>query len=87
MYFLSRDSLSCSNASRSLSDGSCANSGPIDTPMVRNASPDAVSKIPQVALGRYGTAFEVAELIAWLLCDGSSYITGTVQSVDGGWVC
>ena len=55
--------------------------------MVRNASPDAVSKIPQVALGRYGTAFEVAELIAWLLCDGSSYITGTVQSVDGGWVC
>ena len=55
--------------------------------MVRNASPDAVSKIPQVALGRYGTAFEVAELIAWLLCDGSPYITGTVQSVDGGWVC
>jgi NAD(P)-dependent dehydrogenase (short-subunit alcohol dehydrogenase family) len=87
MYFLSRDSLSFSYASRSLSDGSCVNSGPIYTPMVRNASPDTVSKIPQVALGRYGTAFEVAELIAWLLWDGSSYIICTVQSVDGGCVC
>jgi NAD(P)-dependent dehydrogenase (short-subunit alcohol dehydrogenase family) len=45
---------------------------------------------PQSLLGiipfrRVGQASEVAELICWLLCDGSSYISGTVQSVDGGW--
>ena len=28
---------------------------------------------------RRGTAFEVASLITWLLCDQSKYITGTVQ--------
>lgn len=43
--------------------------------------------LAHVPLGRQGQPEEVAELICWLLCDGSSYITGTVQSVDGGWVC
>lgn len=38
-----------------------------------------------IPLGREGKASEVAELLAWLLCDGSSYISGTVQSIDGGW--
>jgi hypothetical protein len=28
---------------------------------------------------RRGTPFEVGSLIAWLLCDQSKYITGTVQ--------
>lgn len=27
---------------------------------------------------------EVAESIAWLLCDASSYTTGTVEVIDGG---
>jgi len=36
---------------------------------------------------RRGTPFEVGSLIAWLLCDQSKYITGTVQVIDGGWVC
>lgn len=64
------------------------NSGPIDTPMIRQ-SPEAdlepfLSVIP---MNRAGAASEVGELIAWLLCDGSKYITGTVQSIDGGWAC
>jgi NAD(P)-dependent dehydrogenase (short-subunit alcohol dehydrogenase family) len=36
---------------------------------------------------RKGAPEEVAALIAWLLCDEARYITGTVQHIDGGWVC
>jgi NAD(P)-dependent dehydrogenase (short-subunit alcohol dehydrogenase family) len=36
---------------------------------------------------RLGKATEVAELIAWLLCEQSGFITGTVQNIDGGWIC
>jgi len=37
-----------------------------------------------VPIKRKGHPEEVASLIAWLLCDGSPYITGTVQIIDGG---
>lgn len=40
-----------------------------------------------VALKRSGTAEEVAQLIAFLLSDESTYITGTSISIDGGWFC
>ncbi|KAK5712564.1 hypothetical protein LTR17_017945 [Elasticomyces elasticus] len=36
---------------------------------------------------RRGTPFEVGSLIAWLLCDQSQYISGSVQVIDGAWVC
>jgi NAD(P)-dependent dehydrogenase (short-subunit alcohol dehydrogenase family) len=39
------------------------------------------------AIKRKGLAAEVAELIAWLLCDGSKFMSGTVQSIDGAWAC
>jgi NAD(P)-dependent dehydrogenase (short-subunit alcohol dehydrogenase family) len=42
------------------------------------------SIIPKVQLRRYGEADEVAELICWMLCDGSAFMTGTIQRVDGG---
>ncbi|RDW61571.1 NAD(P)-binding Rossmann-fold containing protein-9 [Coleophoma crateriformis] len=62
--------------------------GPIDTPMVRKSKDTAKeTDFRNIPLGREGEASEVAELLAWLLCDGSSYITGTVQSIDGGWAC
>lgn len=62
--------------------------GPIDTPMVAQwKETDVETNLPHIAMGREGKPSEVAELIAWLLCDGSSYMTGTVQSIDGGWVC
>jgi len=48
---------------------------------------DAETNLPHIAMGREGKPSEVAELISWLLCDGSSYMTGTVQSIDGGWAC
>ena len=41
----------------------------------------------QSAIKRTGLPEEVAALIAWLLCDQSAYVTGSVQVIDGGWIC
>lgn len=74
------------------SDGVRANAlapGPIDTPMLRNLPgfeerlSDRAARIP---LGRIGTAEEIADAVAWLASDQSSYITGQVIQVSGGLV-
>ena len=67
-------------------------SGPIDTPMMHDsgvlADPkDPFSQFSFIPAQRMGTGDEVAELVAWLLCDKSRFITGTVSLIDGGWCC
>ena len=62
--------------------------GPIDTDMMRSVDggdPNARNKIESmVPLGRYGTPEEVGELVAWLLSDKASYISGQMLGIDGG---
>lgn len=38
----------------------------------------------RIPMGRYGTAKEVADVIAFLASDGAGYITGQNLRVDGG---
>ena len=61
--------------------------GPIDTDM-NPADPDqnpyAETLAGMTALGRYGTAEEIASAIAFFASDDAAYITGAELTVDGG---
>jgi NAD(P)-dependent dehydrogenase (short-subunit alcohol dehydrogenase family) len=54
----------------------------IDTQMVA-AMPDMREQVP---LGRFGTPQEVADVVAFLCSDHSSFITGEVVDVNGGFL-
>jgi NAD(P)-dependent dehydrogenase (short-subunit alcohol dehydrogenase family) len=68
--------------------------GPIDNRMIRSLEtqyspedPDAVRSdlLTKIALQRYGTNEEVAQLALFLASDESSYCSGSVHLIDGGW--
>jgi 2-keto-3-deoxy-L-fuconate dehydrogenase len=67
--------------------------GAIDTPMLRHsfarhADPEPVREVSRNrhAMKRFGKAEEVAEAALYLASDASSFTTGTVMVVDGGWL-
>jgi NAD(P)-dependent dehydrogenase (short-subunit alcohol dehydrogenase family) len=67
--------------------------GAIDTPMLqrsfaRHADPEPVREASRNrhAMKRFGKAEEVAEAALHLASEASSFTTGTVMAVDGGWL-
>jgi NAD(P)-dependent dehydrogenase (short-subunit alcohol dehydrogenase family) len=65
-----------------------SSSGIIDGPMQQKSVAARGGEMDwKCQIKRRGTPQEVANLIAWLLCDDTQYISGTVQHIDGGWVC
>ncbi|MFD4629024.1 3-oxoacyl-ACP reductase family protein [Streptomyces sp. NPDC058284] len=58
--------------------------GPIDTDMNPADGPFADGQSAMTALGRFGTAGEVASMVGYLAGDEAAYVTGTELSVDGG---
>ncbi|WP_367184940.1 SDR family oxidoreductase [uncultured Bradyrhizobium sp.] len=67
--------------------------GAIDTPLLRrsfarHADPEPVREVSRQrhAMKRFGRADEVAAAALYLASDDSSFVTGTVLPVDGGWL-
>ncbi|MFD8670044.1 SDR family NAD(P)-dependent oxidoreductase [Streptomyces microflavus] len=58
--------------------------GPVDTDLNPAGGPFAEGQRAATALGRFGTADEVASLVAYLASADAAFITGTEVVVDGG---
>ncbi|WP_040205135.1 elongation factor P 5-aminopentanone reductase [Neobacillus jeddahensis] len=60
--------------------------GAIKTPMMEGFTPEEIEEISEdIPMGRMGKPEEIAASVAFLLSGDSSYITGQVLSVNGGW--
>jgi NAD(P)-dependent dehydrogenase (short-subunit alcohol dehydrogenase family) len=63
----------------------CIAPGPVDTPMTVDndlLTPEMIRT--QIPLGRHGTPAEIAEIVAFLASDASSFITGETVNANGG---
>lgn len=60
--------------------------GVISTPMLSDFTSDEIEALAdEIPAGRLGVPREVAESVEFLLSEKSSYITGQVLAVNGGW--
>jgi len=63
--------------------------GMIETPMIGAVKSDPKTMeamLQRIPLKRVGKSEEVSELVVFLASDSSSYITGSVVVIDGGWL-
>ncbi|WP_371600030.1 3-oxoacyl-ACP reductase family protein [Streptomyces sp. NBC_00564] len=58
--------------------------GPVDTEMNPADGPHGAGQAAMTALGRFGTADEVASMVAYLAGGEAGYVTGAEFAVDGG---
>jgi glucose 1-dehydrogenase len=61
--------------------------GTIDTPLIKDVVKDEAFRkkvLSRTPLGRYGEPAEIAAIVAWLLSEEASYVTGTTVYADGG---
>lgn len=60
--------------------------GAIETNMVNHLQSDELQMLKEeIPMGRLGRPEEIAKGVSFLLSDQSSYITGQVLSINGGW--
>lgn len=65
----------------------CIAPGLIDTPMNANLSKETINELcEETPVGRIGTPEDVANAALFLASDSSSFITGQVLGVDGGFI-
>ena len=59
----------------------------IETPLLRESVPekDRAHLASRHPMNRLGTPEDVAKAAMWLASDASSFVTGMLFSVDGGW--
>lgn len=61
--------------------------GQIDTRMMQGIKTQEIKRRrleQRIPAGRFGAPEEVADAVAWLLSERSSYVNGTVLTIDGG---
>lgn len=59
--------------------------GNTDTEMNPADSPEAAADLPNIPLGRYADADEIAAAVAYLAGEEARYVSGTTLTVDGGY--
>lgn len=67
--------------------------GAIDTPLLRTMEAEMGLKdgkrfpLEQPVIQRFGTAEEMANVAVFLLSSEASFVTGSIWTADGGWIC